>query len=147
MLGKIALTILIIVVLAALAIQLVPYGRDHTNPPVVQEPAWDSDQTRELARAACFDCHSNETDWSPWYAKVAPMSWLVAHDVEEGRQTLNFSEWGRARGEAVEELSEVVGEGEMPPAQYTLLHPEARLTDQQKQALAHGLMLTAQGGR
>ena len=60
-----------------LLIQFVPYGRSHTNPPVLSEPAWDSPETRVLAQTACFDCHSNETDWSPWYTKVAPASWLV----------------------------------------------------------------------
>ena len=75
-------------------IQLLPIGKDYTNPPVVQEPAWDSPQTRELAMAACGDCHSNETTW-PAYSKIAPISWLVARDVEEGRSKLNFSEWNR----------------------------------------------------
>ena len=59
-----------IVVLFVL-LQLVPYGRDHANPPVRQEPAWDAPRTRELAGRACFDCHSNQTLW-PWYASVAP---------------------------------------------------------------------------
>jgi hypothetical protein len=52
-------------------IQVVPYGRSHTNPPVQSEPKWDSPQTRALAVRACYDCHSNETTW-PWYTNVAP---------------------------------------------------------------------------
>jgi hypothetical protein len=64
----------------AVLIQLVPFGRDHTNPVVTAEPRWDSPVTRELADRACFDCHSNETEW-PWYAGVAPVSWLVYRDV------------------------------------------------------------------
>ena len=75
-----------------LLIQLIPYGRDHTNPAVVAEPAWDLPETRALAVRACFDCHSNETIW-PWYSNVAPISWLVQRDVDEGREKLNFSEW------------------------------------------------------
>lgn len=67
-----------------LAIQLVPYGRDHSNPPGRTEPSWDSPATRELARRACFDCHSNETEW-PAYASIAPASWLAQYDVDEGR--------------------------------------------------------------
>jgi hypothetical protein len=59
------------------------YGRDHSNPPVRIEPRWDRARTRELAVRACFDCHSNQTRW-PWYSHVAPISWLVQHDVEEG---------------------------------------------------------------
>lgn len=123
-------------------IQLVPYGRSHTNPPVVQEPAWDSVQTRELAQRACFDCHSNETDWSPWYASVAPASWLVQRDVDEARRELNFSEWSEKAsrgGRMAEEAGEVIREGEMPPAQYLLMHPEADLTAAEKELLAKGL--------
>src|SRR5687768_3027163 len=67
------------------AVQLVPYGRDHTNPPVRQEPAWDRPQTRALVARACFDCHSNETTW-PWYSHIAPVSWLIQRDVVEGRR-------------------------------------------------------------
>jgi hypothetical protein len=65
--------LLIVGVVVFVAIQLVPYGRDHTNPPVTAEPRWDSPQTRTLAVSACFDCHSNETAW-PWYTNVAPFS-------------------------------------------------------------------------
>lgn len=121
-------------------IQLVPYGRNHNNPPVVQEPAWDSPQTRELARRACFDCHSNETVW-PWYSNVAPASWLIQHDVEEGRRKLNFSEWNRRQNE-LDEITEVIQEGEMPPIYYVLLHPEANLSQQEKEALIAGLRAT-----
>src|SRR5262249_17251950 len=94
-------------------IQLVPYGRDHKNPPVVKEPAWDRPETRAMAARACFDCHSNETRW-PWYANVAPASWLVQHDVEEGRTDLNFSEWNRTFEEA-NEAPKTVLDGDMPP--------------------------------
>ena len=124
-------------------IQLVPYGRDHTNPPVQSEPAWDSPETLALAEAACFDCHSNETNWDPWYASVAPSSWLVQHDVEEGRGHLNFSEWdqgGRLRD--MSELFQVVEDGSMPPAQYLILHPEAKLTQSEIDQLAAGLRAT-----
>jgi mono/diheme cytochrome c family protein len=69
------------------AIQLVPYGRDHINPQVTQESRWDSARTRALAARACFDCHSNETVW-PWYSNVAPVSWLIQRDVDEGRRAL-----------------------------------------------------------
>jgi hypothetical protein len=123
-------------------IQVVPYGRDHSNPPVTSEPDWDSPETRDLAVAACFDCHSNETEW-PWYTNVAPMSWLVQRDVEEGRETLNFSEWDRPQGE-LDEVAEVILEGEMPPWTYTLLHADARLSSQQEQQLVAGLRATFQ---
>ena len=71
MIKKVILIVLIVAVGGFLLIQFVPFGRDHTNPPVVQEPKWDSPATRELAKRACFDCHSNETVW-PWYSNIAP---------------------------------------------------------------------------
>jgi hypothetical protein len=67
-----------------IAIQFVPYGHDHANPPVQAAPKWSSPPVRELAARACFDCHSNQTVW-PWYSNIAPISWLVYHDVQEGR--------------------------------------------------------------
>jgi hypothetical protein len=124
-------------------IQLVPYGRDHKNPPLVREPDWNSRQTRELAIRACFDCHSNSTVW-PWYADLAPLSWLVQRDVQEGRSHLNFSDWGQGRreGEEAGKIRKAIEEGDMPPLQYLLMHPEARLTDLQKRELVDGLMAT-----
>jgi len=125
-----------------LLIQLVPYGRQHANPPVIQEPQWDSPKTRELAQKACFDCHSNETVWL-WYSNVAPVSWLVQRDVDEGREKLNFSDWGRAREK--DEIIEVIQEGEMPMPIYLIMHPEARLTSTEKEALISGLQATIFG--
>ena len=118
------------------AIQFVPYGRNHTNPPVVAEPTWDSPRTAELAQRACYDCHSNSTVW-PWYSNIAPASWLVQKDVDDARERLNFSDpdgWAgrRAAGRAAVR-------GDMPPSQYTLLHPEANLTPAERQELADGL--------
>ncbi len=127
-------------VVAFLAIQLIPYGRDHTNPPVTGEPAWDAPETRALARQACFDCHSNETAW-PAYANIAPASWLVQRDVDEGRAVLNFSEWTRPQEEA-KEAAEVVLETEMPPAAYLLVHAHARLSTADRNLLAQGLART-----
>jgi len=128
--------LLMLVVLFA-AIQLVPYGRAHANPPVVKEPAWDSPATRELARAACFDCHSNETRW-PGYASVAPSSWLLQHDVNTGRAHLNFSEWQRPQRHA-DDAAEQVSSGEMPPSYYAWMHPPAQLSDADRKRLADSL--------
>ena len=124
----------------ALTIQLVPYGRDHVNPPVTREPAWDSSATRELARRACFDCHSNETRW-PTYATLAPTSWIVQHDVSEGRAVLNFSEWHRPQ-QGAKDASEEVIHREMPPAAYRLIHADARLSAADMERLANGLART-----
>src|SRR6187401_216218 len=97
----IALTLLI----AFGLIQLVPYGRDHSNPPG-RQIAWDSARTEQLMADACMDCHSNQTQW-PWYSNVAPISWLVQHDVNEGRGRLNLS-----TGEAeVDEMIESISSG------------------------------------
>jgi len=140
----IGITVLVVLGLF-LAIQLIPYGHQHSNPPVQQEPNWSDTQTRDLAARACFDCHSNETVW-PWYSNIAPISWLVQHDVEEGRGRLNFSEWGRSagrEGHELGEISEVVSEGEMPPPYFLIMHPNAKLSAAEKQALINGLQATA----
>jgi hypothetical protein len=130
----------LVVVGALLVAQLVPYGRDHTNPTVTAEPPWNAPATRALAERACFDCHSNETRW-PWYSKVAPLSWLVQADVEEGRRDLNFSEWTRRYDEA-DESGETVRKHEMPPQSYLLLHPAAKLSNVEREQLAAGLDAT-----
>jgi len=129
------------VAVALLALsQFVPYGRDHENPPITGEPAWDSPETRALVKRVCFDCHSNETRW-PWYASVAPMSWLVQHDVDEAREHLNFSEWDKPQRHA-DEAAEEVEEGEMPLWFYLPLHSDARLSDEEQAALIAGLKKT-----
>lgn len=130
-------------VLLGLLIQLVPYGRDHTNPPVFAEPAWDSPQTRALFFRACADCHSNETVW-PWYSHIAPVSWLVQRDVEEGRRAFNVSEWGRGENKG-DDAAETVQKGIMPPGMYLLTHPAARLTPIEKQVFIQGLLATFGG--
>lgn len=122
-------------------IQLIPAGRNHQNSPARGEPVWDSAQTRDLARRACFDCHSNETRW-PWYSSVAPASWQIQSHVNEGREALNFSTWpvgGKEPLSAGKEASEELSEGKMPPWDYLLMHPEARLTATERVALAKGL--------
>lgn len=131
----------IFAIVLALLIQLIPYGKDHTNPPILSEPNWDSPQTLALARRACFDCHSNETTW-PWYSKIAPVSWLVYRDVVEGRRRLNFSDWRSSSSFDTREILEVINEGEMPPFQYLPTHPDARLSQTEKQQLIDGLTKT-----
>ena len=131
-------------VVGFLAIQLVPYGRDHTNPPVTGEPPWDWPETRAVAVVACFDCHSNETEW-PWYSNIAPFSWLLQRHVDNGRADLNFSQWGTGEQES-DEIVESVREGEMPTWDYVLLHPDARLTGAELQAFLDGLAATFGAG-
>ena len=117
-------------------IQAVPYGRDHTNPPVHAEPAWDTSRTRDLTVRACFDCHSNQTVW-PWYSNIAPISWLIERDVRKGRRELNFSEWHKAQEEA-HESANTVRKGSMPPWYY----PWAGLSFAERQQLIRGLEST-----
>jgi hypothetical protein len=136
--GKIIIAIFIFLVVIFVGIQFVPYGRDHSNPPIIQEPNWINPQTRELAVRACFDCHSNQVNW-PWYSNIAPVSWLVQRDVDEAREKLNFSDWGNYPPREVDELGEVIAEGEMPPFQYLIIHPAARLSASEKEQLINGL--------
>lgn len=138
---KVVLWLVVAGVVVFAAIQLVPYGRAHENPPVTAEPAWDGPRTEDLVRAACYDCHSNETRW-PWYARIAPASWLLTRDVEEGREVMNFSEWSFSPEEAAlvaVAIEEVVRDGEMPPRQYRLVHPEAQLSAAERQELIDGV--------
>lgn len=121
------------VVAGLLLIQLVPYGHAHSNPPVTQAAKWPPGPGQQIAEAGCYDCHSNLTQWR-WYSNVAPASWLVTHDVEDGRGALNFSEWDKPQPDAGE-LIEKVESGEMPPLQYKLAHGSGRLSSEQKKQL------------
>ena len=120
-----------------LLIQLIPFGHNRTNPPVVSEPNWSSPAARALVKEHCFQCHSNETNWT-WYANIAPGSWLIAYDVIEGRDQFNFSDWNNNPGE-LDEIIEVIQEGEMPPIQYWIFHPNSKMDAQQKQELIDAL--------
>jgi len=126
-----------------LLLQLVPYGRTHSNPPTVVEPAWDSPRTRELAVRACFDCHSNQTRW-PWYSNLAPFSWAVQLDVANARSIINFSEWN-LRYELAGYAGRRVSTGMMPPYKYRMAHPQADLTPAERMELARGLEATIGG--
>jgi hypothetical protein len=129
--------IVLVALVVGVAIQLVPYGWQHSNPPVIEDAPWPSAEARQLAVAACYDCHSNETQW-PWYSYVAPMSWLVRRDVETGRDELNFSDWGEDDGEA-DDAAETILDGEMPPGRYTIMHSDARLSDEEVDLLVGAL--------
>ena len=128
----------IVIIVLLVLIQFIPVNR--TNPAVTQEVKWDSPETRALAQRACFDCHSNETVW-PWYSYVAPISLRVAEHVDDGRRHLNFSTWDQANEES-EKIIEVIQNGEMPLWDYLLMHPEAKLSDAEKEALITGLQTT-----
>ena len=128
--------ILTTLVFVAAAIQLVPLRRENppiTGPLIDVPPAVDAN-----LRRACYNCHSAETTW-PWYSYVAPVSWLVVHDVNDGRRHLNLSEWTaytpEERAKKRAGISTLIQQGEMPLWYYLPAHPEARLTDEEKQSI------------
>lgn len=110
---------------------------DRANPPVQTTVKWNSPQTEALWNHACADCHSNQTQW-PWYTTIAPGSWLTVSHVNAGRERWNISQSGRGR-EGGGEAAQQIRSGAMPLADYMLIHPAARLTDAEKQALIQGL--------
>ena len=138
---RLVLWIVALGAVAFLLIQVVPYGRAHSNPRTAQEPEWNSPATRALTQKACFDCHSNQTDW-PWYTNVAPVSWLATRDVDDGRSVLNFSEWQRPQDADLQDVIGSIREKHMPPLHYRLLHRKARLSDAERQQLELGLVAT-----
>src|SRR5262245_25819273 len=119
------------------------YRPDRENPPVRAE---DTIQARTAMPAeiatilhrSCKDCHSHETAW-PWYSNLAPVSWIVAHDVQEAREHLNLSEWSRYGNEDgalhLGEICKEVRSGAMPMGRYVKLHGEAALSREDRDAL------------
>ena len=94
--------------------------------------------TKQLIRTACYDCHSNNTVY-PWYAEIQPLAWWLADHVKEGKSELNFSEFAtykpKKADHKLEEVIEMIQEGEMPLKSYTLIHDNAKLSDGQKKAI------------
>ena len=124
-------------------IQAIPYGRSEVKSTgTAGEPTWDSPATRDLVVSACYDCHSNEVKY-PGYSKIAPISWMVASHVGEGRDKLNFSTYTTNK-HGFRDVAEVVQNGSMPPSYFTHFgrHPEAKLTDAQIEQLVAGLKKT-----
>ena len=135
--------IVIALVVAFALLQLTNPAR--TNPPVVHDLMATSPPPPPVAallHAACYDCHSHETRW-PWYAHVAPVSWLVVADVNEGRTNLDLSDWPAAdpawAAKRLGSMSEKIGYLEMPPKKYTAIHADARLTDAGRKTLTDWL--------
>ena len=122
-------TILYVFAALVLLIQLIPLSR--TNPPVTSDITA-APQIKEILKRSCYDCHSHETVW-PWYSKIAPVSWLVGHDVKEGRSHLNFSTWGQydesRKQRKLAEIGEEIQEDKMPLGIYLVMHRDARLSE------------------
>ena len=120
------------------ALQL--FNPPRSNPPVKTDFLAATSPPASVAaalRAACYDCHSHETAW-PLYSRIAPVSWLIASDVNAGREHLNFSDWPAETARAakiLDRINEVVDYREMPPKKYKLLHADARLTEAQRKAV------------
>jgi hypothetical protein len=141
---RIVLWVIGILVLIFALMQAVPYGRNHTNPPAANPFKWTDPQAEAIAKVSCYDCHSNETKWW-WATNIAPFSWLVQSDVDGGRSRFNFSNYdGRPSAAGLERAVQ----DEMPPFQYTLIHPSAKLDAAKKQTLIKGYSdsLAANGG-
>jgi hypothetical protein len=116
---------------------------DRTNPPI--DPAKTLAASGEAPAAVmasldrgCRDCHSSETDW-PWYTNVAPISWWIAHHVNDGRREVSFSNWAdldpRRKAKKLGDICEQVERKEMPMTSYLLIHREAELSDAERQAI------------
>jgi hypothetical protein len=118
------------------------FGPTRTNPPVVESHAIQSrlqipPRIVDTLNHACMDCHSYETRW-PWYSRVAPVSWWLINNVNDGRDTLNFSEWTQYKPSfaiaTLGSMATVVKRGAMPLASYKTFHPQARLSDEERKA-------------
>lgn len=108
------------------------------NPADLLKGDWVQADVAQLLKTSCYNCHSNETDY-PWYSYVAPSSWLVARDVRKARKELNLSTWTNLdvtdKLSKLDDISEEVGEGNMPLPIYTFMHPSAKLSEQQRQLI------------
>ncbi len=134
--------------LAAILVTIQFVGPKPLNP--VTQPRYevqaDPDVPPEITKLlerSCMDCHSNHTQWR-WYSYVAPVSWYIHNHIEQGRKKMNFSEWSSRRDGAgrvvhsindLEDLCDVVSKGTMPFRSYTLLHPNAVLSADEKKAV------------
>lgn len=130
-----------VILVLMLAGQLVPVNR--RNPPVDPSKTIYTTQNvpprvRLVLERSCKNCHSNETAW-PWYSHVAPLSWWIARDVHRARKAMNFSEWGRystkRKEDKLEEMCDQVTNGDMPDSMYLLVHREAVVTPQERNAV------------
>jgi hypothetical protein len=137
---KAILSVLLLLVVAFVVLQFVP-GPSRDNPPVTA-PADFPPEVAAVMKAACMDCHSNETRW-PWYSKVAPTSWFVAKDVQQARAVLNFSNWENLPAETrygfLQEMWNKVVERDMPHKPYALMHPQVELSASDRKTVGNWL--------
>lgn len=93
---------------------------------------------RELVEHKCGNCHSEAVDW-PFYSRVAPVSWLLEHDVLEAREHMNLSHWetysNQEKSDLLSRLAAKTRSGEMPPARYTAIHGDSKLLSKERDSL------------
>jgi hypothetical protein len=137
--------ILIGVVLLLVIIQF--FRIDKTNPEVIQENDFITisnppEDIAAIIKTSCYDCHSNETRY-PWYTNISPIAWWVKHHINEGREELNFSEWGtfkeKRQKHKLEECIELIEENEMPLKSYLITHGDAKLSEDERKLLLEWL--------
>lgn len=125
-------SLLVLIIIQFIPVDLPENNSDHSKDMVQTENA--PDEVKFILSKSCYDCHSNQTVY-PWYSKVAPVSWLVAKDIREARDEMNFSEWAelskRKKIKMLNELAEEVEEKKMPLKIYTVVHRDAILTDEE----------------
>ena len=101
---------------------------------LLADPALDP-RVRSIFLRSCADCHSNRVRL-PWYGRVSPFSWMIARHIEQGRDKLNFSDWPRNSANEKQDIADSVEKGEMPFAPYLLLHRQARISEEDRKAIA-----------
>ena len=137
MLKKIGILLLIIFVIIQFFRPQKNVSKEITSTDFLKSTTANND-IAEIITSSCYDCHSNNTKY-PWYSEVAPVSWWIAHHVDEGKEELNFSEWTtfseKRKKKKLKEMIEELDEKEMPLKTYLPMHTEARLTDQERSEL------------
>ena len=133
--------ILIAILLVLLVVQFIRPGRNRASAKdnndisnIYNVPG----DVQSILAKACNDCHSNNTSY-PWYTNIQPLGWWLQHHIDEGKEELNFSVFGsykpKKQAHKLEEVAELVKSSEMPLSSYTLIHKNARLTDEEKDIL------------
>lgn len=103
-------------------------------------------QVQQILQNACYDCHSNNTNY-PWYSSIQPMAWMMARHITNGKEKLNFSDFGsnttRKQISKLKEISNQVKDGEMPITSYKLMHKNANLSKEEETLLMNWLQTKA----
>lgn len=143
--------ILLIVLAIVIIIQFIPADLpvvilDNPNDLIANNDI--PENIESILRTSCYDCHSNETVY-PWYSYVSPVSLLVSRDTRIGRDELNFSEWEKLdkieKAEMLDEIAEEIEEGEMPMKIYPITHPDAKLSDSDREEMVLWAEIMAEG--